>query len=355
MKSSKRFAAWVIASRADPFSRARLRLTALYIAIIAAVVILLSSSFYAVHDRRVRDLGLRESESEESAPGIRPASQLLREYQEILQRSIVLADIVTIAVAGALSYFLAGRTLRPIRELLSSQRQFYANAAHDLRTPLAVMKTEAEVALRDPRGSGEARGILESSLEEIDRMSVMVEEMLLLSVRAHAHADADGSRGEVENPGAAPRRKQTDLSGLAAGAVERMRPRAEAKGLELVPPTAEPSMLRLDSRAVERALANVIENAIKYTPQGGTVTVALRVSRSHVDLFVADTGIGIPAADLPRIAEPFYRADAARDADRGGAGLGLAIVRKTMAEHGGSLEISSVLGKGTSVRLRFPR
>ncbi len=352
MKSSKRFAAWVIASRADPFSRARLRLTALYIAIIAAVVILLSSSFYAVHDRRVRDLGLRESESEESAPGIRPASQLLREYQEILQRSIVLADIVTIAVAGALSYFLAGRTLRPIRELLSSQRQFYANAAHDLRTPLAVMKTEAEVALRDPRGSGEARGILESSLEEIDRMSAMVEEMLLLSVRAHAQRR---SRGEVENPGAAPQRKQTDLSGLAAGAVERMRPRAEAKGLELVPPTAEPAMLRLDSRAVERALANVIENAIKYTPQGGTVTVALRISRSHVDLFVADTGIGIPAADLPRIAEPFYRADAARDADKGGAGLGLAIVKKTMAEHGGSLEISSVVGKGTSVRLRFPR
>ena len=260
MKSSKRFAAWVIASRADPFSRARLRLTALYIAIIAAVVILLSSSFYAVHDRRVRDLGLRESESEESAPGIRPASQLLREYQEILQRSIVLADIVTIAVAGALSYFLAGRTLRPIRELLSSQRQFYANAAHDLRTPLAVMKTEAEVALRDPkRVTGEARGILESSLEEIDRMSVMVEEMLLLSVRAHAHADADGSRGEVENPGAAPRRKQTDLSGLAASAVERMRPRAEAKGLDLAR-RGRTLLLRLDSRAVERALANVLEN-----------------------------------------------------------------------------------------------
>lgn len=353
MRSSKRFGAWVIASKADPFSHARLRLTALYIAIITAVVILLSSSFYAVHDRRVRDLGLKDSESAESPESFRSGAQFVSEYQEILQRSIVLADVVTIFVAGALSYFLAGRTLRPIRELLSSQRQFYANAAHDLRTPLAVMKTEAEVALRDPKVSGESRGILESSLEEIDRMSIMVEEMLLLSVRAHA--DADGSRGEAKDPRAAPHWEQADLSDLAAGAVERMRPRAEAKGLALTSPTAEPAILRLDSRAVERALANVIENAIKYTPQGGTVTVALRASRSHVDLLVADTGIGIPAADLPRISEPFYRADAARDADKGGAGLGLAIVKKTMVEHGGSLEITSSEGKGTSVRLRFPR
>ena len=103
------------------------------------------------------------------------------------------------------------------------------------------MKTEAEVALREPKKvTGEARGILESSLEEIDRMSAMVEEMLLLSVR--------GSK------------EQADLFGLAASAVERMRPRAEAKGLDLRPPVAESALLRLDSRAVERALANVLEN-----------------------------------------------------------------------------------------------
>ena len=143
MKPSRRFGAWATASRADPFTRARLNLTVLYIAIIAAVVLLLSSSFYAIHDRRVRDLGLRESESAESDSGS-PSSLPVRRIPEILQRSIVLADAVTIAIAGALSYFLAGRTLRPIRDSMRSQREFYANAAHDLRTPLAVMKTEAE-------------------------------------------------------------------------------------------------------------------------------------------------------------------------------------------------------------------
>ncbi len=154
----------------------------------------------------------------------------------------------------------------------------------------------------------------------------MVEEMLLLSVR--------GSK------------EQADLFGLAASAVERMRPRAEAKGLDLRPPVAESVLLRLDSRAVERALANVLENSIKYTPSGGTITIALTAARSHVDLFVADTGIGIPADDLPMIGEAFYRADAARDVDEGGAGLGLAIVKKTMAEHGGSLGMFERPGRG---------
>jgi signal transduction histidine kinase len=348
MKSSRRFAAWATASRADPFSRARIKLTALYIAIIAVVVLVLSSSFYAIHDLRVRDLGIRESEAGESEAGTRTASRLIDEYLEILQRSIVAADLVTIAIAGALSYLLAGRTLRPIRDLLRSQRQFYANAAHDLRTPLAVMKTETEVALRDPkRIPGEPRRVLESSLEEIDRMSAMVEEMLLLSVLGPREGEGFG-----ETP---PRRGEGDLCDLAATALERMRPRAEAKGVALVSSMGEPALLRLDSRAVERALANVLENAVKYTPEGGTVSVALSPSRSHVDLVVADTGIGIPSADLPRIAEPFYRADAARAADGGGAGLGLAIVKKILAEHGGSLEISSLEGQGTRVRLRFPR
>ncbi len=345
MRLSRRLGARATASRADPFTRARLNLTVLYIAIIAAVVLLLSSSFYAIHDRRVRDLGIRESEAAESDSGSPRASRLVEEYLEILQRSIVVADAVTIAIAGALSYFLAGRTLRPIRDSMRSQREFYANAAHDLRTPLAVMKTEAEVALRAPRqGAGEVRGILQSSLEEIDRMSAMVEEMLLLSTYGSGRNDASGLEGS--------RREEADL---AATAVERMRSRAEAKGIGLSVFAGEPALARVDARAIERALANVLENAVKYTPKGGNVSVSLGQARSHIDLVVADTGIGIPAVDLPRVAEAFFRADAARVADGGGAGLGLAIVKKIMTEHGGSLEISSAEGKGSSVRLRFPR
>jgi two-component system, OmpR family, sensor histidine kinase CiaH len=352
MKSSRRFGAWVTASRADPFTRARLRLTALYIAILAAVVLLLSSSFYAVHDRRVRDLGLREqargeSERGEMQRGSRPASLLLGEYLEILQGSIVLADIVAIAAAGALSYLLAGRTLRPIRDLMRSRHRFYADAAHDLRTPLAAMKAETEVALRDPeRLSGDARRVLESSLEEIDRMSGMVEEMLLLSIH--------GSRGEGNLEGPAFAGEDCDIADLAATEVERMRSRAEAKGVKLAFEAAKPIILRLEWRSIARALANVVENAVKYTPAGGSVSVSLLASRARVEVVVADTGIGIRPADLPRVVDPFYRADAARASDGGGAGLGLAIVKRIMAEHGGSLEIASKEGEGTKVRLVFP-
>jgi len=296
----------------------------------------------------MRDLGVRDSEAAETEAGARTVSRLIDEYLEILQRSIAVADVVTIAIAGALSYLLAGRTLRPIRDSVRSQREFYANAAHDLRTPLAVMKTEAEVALRDPRrGAVDSRRILESSLEEIDRMSAMVEEMLLLSTY--------GAGGGGSESMAASRREESDLADLAATAVERMRSRAEAKGVALSASVAEPVLVRLDARAVERALANVLENAVKYTREGGSVSVSLRPARGHVDVVAADTGIGIPAADLPRVADPFFRADGARAADDRGAGLGLAIVRRIMVGHGGSLEIASAEGKGTIVRLRFPR
>jgi signal transduction histidine kinase len=273
---------------------------------------------------------------------------MIDEYLEILQSSIVFADIVTIAAAGFLSYILAGRTLRPIRDFVRSQHRFYADAAHDLRTPLAVMKTETEVALRDPgRVSGAARGVLESSLEEIDRMSDMVEEMLLLSIH--------GSRGEGNLGGPAFEREECDLADLASTEVERMRSRAEAKGVSLSSEAAEPAILRLDSRSVARALANVVENAVKYTPSGGEVSVSLLFARTHVDVLVRDSGIGIARADLPLVADPFYRADAARASGEGGAGLGLAIAKRVMAEQGGSLDIASEEGAGTRVRLRFPR
>jgi two-component system, OmpR family, phosphate regulon sensor histidine kinase PhoR len=178
-------------------------------------------------------------------------------------------------------------------------------------------------------------------------MSGMVEEMLLLSTR--------GSGGGGYLGGAAVAREECDLADLAATEVERMRPRAEAKGLSLAWSAGAPVILRLDPRSAARAIANVLENAVKYTPSGGGISVSMRAARSRVDLIVEDEGIGIASADLPRVADPFYRADAARASDGGGAGLGLAIVKRIMAEQGGSLEIESESGKGTRVRLSFPR
>ena len=200
MDLSKLFAAWGTGSKADPFRTARFRLTLLYMGIIAAVVLVLSSALYEFHTHDVSGIERRRivSAPEGEKQGERDPG--LGEYLESLGRSMVFADLVTILVGGALSYVLAARTLRPIKRAVESEQRFYANAAHDLRTPLAVMRTEAEVLLRsaEPRLE-DARKTLVSSLEEIERMSKMVEQMLSLA------------RGDIAHPGGRAPFRHTDL------------------------------------------------------------------------------------------------------------------------------------------------
>ncbi len=263
------------------------------------------------------------------------------EYLERLGRSILLADVVTIVVGGALSAVLAGLTLRPIRRAVEAEKALFANVAHDLRTPLAVMRSEAEVALREGvLGASEARQVIESSLEEIRRMSEMVDQMLDLA--------RNGRRRE-----GAPL-VPLDLAALARSAVERMARRAEAAGLRLSLEADGDTRVHGDLQALDRAVGNLLENALAYTPRGGSINVHVRRQAGSVQLSVQDTGIGISEQDLPHITEPFYRGDRARDMRSGGAGLGLTVVKTTMDEHGGTFRAVSPPGAGTTVTLQLP-
>ena len=356
-KSLKRFVDWATGSRPDPFRSARWKLTAVYCAILAVIVGILSASLYEFHSHDVDRLGRRGYRAEQrlavpgpvitrdlgDADGEPPAD--VAEYLERLGRNILVADLITLLVGGALSAFLAGRTLRPIRSAVESEKQFYANAAHDLRTPLAVMRSEAEVALRSPAlPEAEARRIVKSSLEEIDHMSVMVEQMLDLA-RGAGWSGTD--RQSVP-------RGTVDLSVLARGMVEKTRARAEQQGVQVTHHAAEPAGVRGDEHALQRALGNLLANALTYTPSGGTVDVSVEKAHGHVTLRVKDTGIGIPPADLPHITEPFFRGDRARGVHPGGAGLGLTIVKDTVASHGGTFQASCGEPAGTTITLRFP-
>jgi signal transduction histidine kinase len=196
-----------------------------------------------------------------------------------------------------------------------------------------------EVALRDraPR-SDEDRKVLGSALEEIDRMSHLVDEMLLLATTKAARS---------------PTREDADLTDLVQTAVARLEPRARSLGLTLVCRDTPPVIVPLVAADVHRALTNVVENALKFTPLGGTVTVAVEAGRTFVDVTVTDTGRGIAPEDLPRVKDPFYRGESARSTP--GSGLGLAIVARILGDHRGTVEVTSTLGQGTRVRLRFPR
>jgi len=343
MKSLKPFGGSATGSRVDPFVEARWKLTGLYVLILAFVVVLLSWTLFTVHGIQVReqtnrDRGEPRTESQErGSRGI--AEPKLEEYLEALGRSIVWLDAGTILLGGLLSYWLAGRTLRPIRDTVQAEQGFFAGAAHDLRTPLSVMRTEIDVALRNPAPTlEEVRQTFESALEEIARMATLVDEMLFLATSGHEH------RGVAE---------LQDVSDLVATAVDRLQSRAASAGIRLSMAPAEPVVVKLLPGTLDRALANVLENGLKFTPPGGSVEVSVSSTRSHIDIVVADTGVGIRPEDLPRVTLPFFRADSARTTP--GSGLGLSIVEQILKKHRGSVELTSAPGRGTRVRLRLPR
>ena len=224
--------------------------------VLTGIVVFLSFTLFAIHGTQVREQRGRDLErartSQDSTHVV--SEPRLEEYLEALGRSIVSLDIVTILLGGTLGYWLAGRTLRPIRDAVLAEQRFFNNAAHDLRTPLAVMRTEAEVTLRDPQMDlGAAKATLQSSLEEIARMAVLVEEMMAL--------------GTPDSPGPSPGAFETvDLTDLVQTSAERMKVRASALGITLVVESGAPILVEVAPGALERAVINVLENALKFTP-----------------------------------------------------------------------------------------
>jgi two-component system, OmpR family, heavy metal sensor histidine kinase CusS len=219
-------------------------------------------------------------------------------------------------------------------------RRFTADASHELRTPLAAIRIEAEVALGKPLTVEQHQELLGSILEECERLVRLTDQLLAL-----AREDARGPRPELA---------LVDLAALAAGVVETMRPLAEARRVALDHEPDGPLRVRGEEARLRQVFFNLLDNAIKYTPAGGTVAVGLGRVDGDVVVTVRDTGIGIPAEHLPRVFDRFYRVDKVRSRAEGGAGLGLSIARKIVADHGGRIELTSTPGQGTTCTVRLP-
>ncbi len=233
---------------------------------------------------------------------------------------------------GALGQTL-NRMIERLERSFTEIRLFTADASHELRTPLTAIRTEAEVALGQS-GSGEHRQILGSILEECDRLTRLTDQLLTLS-----REDAGVSR---------PVRDPVDLTVLVRGVVETMRLLAETKGLHLRFGDQGPVHVLGDGARLRQVFFNVIDNAIKYTPAGGTVEVRVVPLSNAARVTVKDTGIGIPPEHLPHVFDRFYRVDKARTRDQGGTGLGLTIARSIVIAHGGNIELTSRLGQDTT-------
>ena len=226
-----------------------------------------------------------------------------------------------------------------LAEAFAQMRRFTADAAHELRTPLTALKGTIEVALRAERSGEEYRRVLASSLEDVERLARLAEDLLLLS--------------RLSVPAQVPR-ERVELEPLLAEVADVAARVADERGVAVVVKERAPVAVTGDAIALRRALMKLVENAVKYTPRDGRVELALRVAAGRAEVAVTDTGIGMDAADVERIFEPFVRLDAARARDSGGAGLGLPIARSIVAAHGGTLAAESVSGAGSTFTISLP-
>jgi heavy metal sensor kinase len=269
---------------------------------------------------------------------------------------------LTLGVAGGTGYFLARKALGPVRHLhrmteeitadrldrrlpvtnpgdelgsltetingmiarlersFAEIRRFTADASHELRTPLAVIRTEAEVALRRSMTLPEYQQLLGSILEECERLTRLTDQLLTLS-----REDAGATHLLSE---------KVDLAALVRAVAESMRPLAVAKGIHLQVSGNGETNVRGDTGRLRQVFYNLLDNAIKYTPEGATIEVWSEARDRNALVRVRDTGIGIPAEHLPHVFERFYRVDKARSREQGGTGLGLSIAKTIVNAHG---------------------
>lgn len=306
-----------------------------------------------------------------------------REVLDRLQSLFGVAGVLAVVLAGAVGWLVARAALRPVERMrveseavsgsepgrrlavpraddelaalgrslnrmlerleaaVERERQFVADAGHELRTPLANLKAELDLALGRPRPTEELVEALRSASEETDRLSRLAEDLLLL-------ASADGGRLPM-------RRDDVDVGGLVRDTVASFAGRATALGVALETSGGDGLSARLDATRIRQAVGNLVDNALRHAPAGGRVSVEVGSSGGALSIAVADTGGGFAPEFLPHAFEAFTRAGASRSRPAGGAGLGLAIVQAVAHAHGGTVEARNRDGGGAIVEMRIPR
>lgn len=263
--------------------------------------------------------------------------------------TLVGAAIVALAAFFVISLFFSRWALRPVEQTWRSQRQFIADASHELKTPLTVILADASIALEHPERTVESqRQWIEGIQIEGQRMQGLVEDMLTLAKHDTAEVDAQATMGKQQ--------EKLDLAGMAQRAVLQFEAVAFERGVEInvAENSSAPVFIDGVQGDIERVLGILIDNACKYAEADGRVVVGTKREGKHAVVQVTNTGTPIPSSDLPHIFDRFWRADEARTSEAGGYGLGLSIARSIVEEHGGTLSAQSSAERGTTFTAKFP-
>lgn len=254
---------------------------------------------------------------------------------------LLITNLIIIFAGGALSYYLARRTLKPIEDAHESLERFTADASHELRTPIAVMQSEIEVALMDPKlNLAKSKAILNSNLEELAKLTALSEGLLRL-----AQLDNDGIQIEKVN-----------MNDVVAAAVDRVNAVATKRGTSIKATVPDKLTVQADHMSLTEALVILLDNAVKYSPDKSEVVVRVtKQPKEGVKIEVIDKGIGMLPTDIPHIFDRFYRSDVARSKqDRDGYGIGLAIAKQVIDAHHGKISVTSKPDKGSTFTIQLP-
>ncbi len=301
-----------------------------------------ASARYDTDDDRTLRLGARRFRT---ASGRTLVAAAIADQYELEDRYTALigafaaATLVAILLVAVGGWILARQFTAPIEANFANMRRFMADAAHQLKTPIAILRANADVALQRTRDADGYRLALKSVETESNRLGAIVDRMLVL-------ARADAGAG-------VPERRRVFLDDIVSDCIAAAAPMARKNDVRIEFSSFEETAVNADPELVRELVMILLDNAIKYTPRGGTVDVSLDTPSGNPTLVVSDNGEGVSAADMPFLFDRFYRGDQGGN-DHEGAGLGLSIARWIADEHGASLSVRSVRGEGCAFTAAFP-
>jgi len=337
------------------FHQARIKLTALYLLIIMLVSLSFSIVVYRMIvgelDRieQMQSLRIRRWFSQRDIfnfpndfqpfdPDFRFIDpEVLADSRRRLLLLMLLINSGILAVSAAAGYFLAGKTLKPIQDMVDEQSQFVANASHELRTPLTALKTEIEVNLRDKNLKiNEMRNLLASNLEEVDQLQELSNNLMKLAYPKN-HSPKINST--------------VDLQQIIQTVVKKVKSLAIQKEIQIHNEIYNLEITGNDQDLIE-LFVNILDNAIKYSPKNTEIWLQAESHDHKACVTIRDQGVGIAKKDIPHIFDRFYRSDQSRTSD--GYGLGLAIAKHIVEIHKGQIKVESQLGKGSIFTIKLP-
>lgn len=332
------------------FTSARLKLTAWYLLIIMVISIAFSLGMYRILtselDRFERVQRFRQQINFQEGMEFFPRRplldpQLINETKNRIRAILILVNLGILAASSAAAYFLAGRTLKPIKEMVEQQNRFITDASHELKTPITSLKSEIEVSLRDRKLTlPEAKKLLGSNLEEVNNLQYLTDNLIKLSKNQSINDRINFV--------------PVSLKEVTEEAIKKVSRMAKNKTIAIHSEVKDAKFMA-DQQGLVEVFIILLDNAIKYSPRGKEVSLSSRKNDSTVEIEIKDEGAGIDEGDLPHLFDRFYRADESRTKkNTPGYGLGLSIAKQVIDKHGGTVRINSKPGKGTTFTIILP-